>query len=787
MKKQLILLFISILASLALSAEVVSEYYFRFLLHDYSKLEKITNIVSIDNIDEGYVYAYATPADLVEFRSLGYYPEILQHPGTLYKPIMSNAVDELREWDVYPTYDAYISIMYQFAADYPDICSVMSLGNTVEGREIMVAEISDNVDQQEAEPEFFYSSTMHGDETTGYILMLNLIEYLLSNYELDQQVTDLVNGVDIWITPLANPDGTYHGGNSTVFGATRFNANGVDLNRNFPDPAYGPHPDGNEWQPETIIMMDFAASRHITMGGNIHGGIEVINYPWDTWIELHPDDDWYYYTSVIYASSAQANSPAGYMTALNNGVTNGYAWYPAHGARQDYMNYFHNAREVTMELSYTKLLPENQLQNHWNYNREALLLYMEESLYGLHGIVTNELGEPLDARIFVLEHDDRHTEVYTDPELGDYHRLLAGGSYDIEYSSYGYRTSITEDLLIVDGETTNLDVVLETAPQFTVSGSVLNGNTMEPVADVTIELIDTPIEPVYTNANGLYQIENVFEGTYSVSIVSEGYTAIIENINVMEDNTEFDFTIFYSEIESFENGNFNDYAWSFGNETIWTIDNTNAFDGIFSARSGVINHNETTSLNIELNVSEISRLSFYSKVSSELGYDYFEFYIDDNQMNSWSGEIDWARQEYVISTGVHTFSWVYTKDGGVSSGSDCAWLDLIDFPCTSFVSASNTLQPVSVNLHGNYPNPFNPSTTISFSISSVEYLPTSLEIFNIRGQKIRTLVSESLSSGNYNIFWNGKNDQNKSAASGIYFYKLKTDDFESSGKMLMLK
>ncbi|MCK7536337.1 MAG: hypothetical protein MZV63_37830 [Marinilabiliales bacterium] len=85
------------------------------------------------------------------------------------------------------------------------------------------------------EPEVFYTSTIHGDETAGFILMLRLADYLLKNYNTDSRVKDLVDNLEIWINPLANPDGTYRSGNY-IISPVRFNANGYDLNRNFPDP-----------------------------------------------------------------------------------------------------------------------------------------------------------------------------------------------------------------------------------------------------------------------------------------------------------------------------------------------------------------------------------------------------------------------------------------------------------------------------------------------------------------------------------------------------------------------
>lgn len=83
---------------------------------------------------------------------------------------------------------------------------------------------------------------------------------------------------------------------------------------------------------------------------------------------------------------------------------------------------------------------------------------------------------------------------------------------------------------------------------------------------------------------------------------------------------------------------------------------------------------------------------------------------------------------------------------------------------------SNNSLPACVTLNGNYPNPFNPETTISFSIPDDSKIE--LSVFNIKGQKVKSLVKDSFESGTHSVIWNGKDDNNKSVSSGIYFYKL---------------
>ena len=447
------------------SSATADETYFSFEIKSPAELEALTRVISIDNVTGNVVRAYASDKELEAFRQLGYSFTILPHPGDVTEAGMSSSVKGAQLWDTYPTYEAYRAMMFQFAADYPDLCTVDSIGASVLGRAILCAKISDNAAIEENEPEVLYTSSMHGDETTGYVLMLRLIDYLLSNHGTLPEVTTLVDNLEIWINPLSNPDGTYYGGNSSVTGARRYNANFVDLNRNFPDPQDGAHPDGHAWQPETIVMMNFAAAHRFVLSANFHGGAEVVNYAWDTWPIRHADDAWYQDLSRDYADLAQANSPPGYLTDLNNGITNGWDWYTINGGRQDYMNYWHGCRETTIELSSTKLLPASLLPAYWDYNRESFLDYLGKALYGVKGTVTDAgTGDPLLAHVAVLNHDADSSGLYTDPDLGDYCRMLAPGVYDFEFSANGYVSQTILGVTVADGQITSLNVALSTPP-----------------------------------------------------------------------------------------------------------------------------------------------------------------------------------------------------------------------------------------------------------------------------------------------------------------------------------
>ncbi len=142
--------------------------------------------------------------------------------------------------------------------------------------------------------------------------------------------------------------------------------------------------------------------------------------------------------------------------------------------------------------------------------------------------------------------------------------------------------------------------------------------------------------------------------------------------------------------EDFEAGNFTNYPWTNNSPVPWTIQSgaNNTHGGTYGAKSGTISHNGTTELSLTLNVGAAGNISFWRKVSSESGYDFLRFLMNGTEMASWSGTQDWTQMSYPVQPGPNTFSWKYTKDGSVSSGSDCGWVDDIIFPMAGSSSAA---------------------------------------------------------------------------------------------------
>ncbi|WP_298544758.1 M14 family zinc carboxypeptidase [uncultured Aquimarina sp.] len=466
------------------------EVIFDIVINSPAQLQSLTQELSIVHYDEatGIVKLMANQTQFDQFLQKNIPFTTTQEDNIIgYRTMTSDLLVKAATFPLtaYPTYADYVSMMNDFATNNPTICQVENIGATTEGdKSILFVKLSDNVGSNEQEPRVMYTSSMHGDEIAGYPMMLNLIDFLLTTYNdtshpRHAEIKQLLDNNEVWINPLANPDGTYRNsaGNTSVANATRGNANNVDLNRNYPDPDDGANPDGNSYQTETQHFMNFAASRHFVLSANFHGGIELINYPWDTYAGAHPDEDYFVHVSEEYRDFCQQNSPNGYFDALNNGITNGYDWYEVQGGRQDYQIYFHKGREVTVELSNAKTPAANQLVNFWNYNQEALIGFLKQINYGIRGVVTDAVtNQAIDAKVTVMGKETYETWTPTEIPEGDYYRPIKAGTYTLIYEAECYESKTITGVTIADGQAVIQDVQLTpigaVAPTGLVASSV---------------------------------------------------------------------------------------------------------------------------------------------------------------------------------------------------------------------------------------------------------------------------------------------------------------------------
>ncbi|XP_054457178.1 carboxypeptidase Z-like [Anoplopoma fimbria] len=381
-----------------------------------------------------------------------------------------------------------ISILKKTEEQCSDIARTYSIGRSMEGRELLVIEFSNNPGQHELlEPEMKYIGNMHGNEVLGRQLLIYLAQYMCSEYQLgNMRIQTLINTTRIHILPSMNPDGyelavsgiednnysddEEEGPRYESRNIGRNNVQNIDLNRNFPDltsVVYGrrrqrhyrtdhiPIPDYywfGKVAPETYAVMKWIRSIPFVLSANFHGGDLVVSYPYD--LSKHPlernmfspapDDRVFKLLAGTYANAHETMSNenarcGGSRSHSQKGTVNGAQWSSMAGGMQDF-NYLHsNCFEVTVELGCDKFPPEEDLVTGWLENQEAFITFMEAVHGGIKGIVRDEEGNAVKgARISVrgIRHD------ITTAENGDYWRLLAHGIHIVTASAPGYSRAV---------------------------------------------------------------------------------------------------------------------------------------------------------------------------------------------------------------------------------------------------------------------------------------------------------------------------------------------------------
>ena len=355
------------------------------------------------------------------------------------------------------------SVMENYARHFPHITRLYSIGQSVKGNELKVLEISDNPGTHEpGEPEFKYIGNMHGNEVTGRETLLHLIEHLCTGYGRNPELTEIIDTTRIHIMPSMNPDGysiAREGDEEGVHG--RFNAEHVDLNRNFPDQYDTMVIDISDRAPETRAVMNWIKQYPFVLSCNLHNGALVANYPYDSSPKGYsqysrcPDDDIFRQLALAFSNAHTTMHKGlpcpGDTSGFPNGITNGAAWYNVKGGMQDY-NYLHsNCFEITVEQGCFKFPYENQLESIWNQNKEALVAYIKQVHNGVTGFIRDSASQPIKGAMIKVIGRDHDIRSAVD---GDYWRLLVPGQYTIQVSVNGFQNSIAEVTVPTKGSST---------------------------------------------------------------------------------------------------------------------------------------------------------------------------------------------------------------------------------------------------------------------------------------------------------------------------------------------
>jgi len=192
--------------------------------------------------------------------------------------------------------------------------------------------------------------------------------------------------------------------------------------------------------------------------------------------------------------------------------------------------------------------------------------------------------------------------------------------------------------------------------------------------------------------------------------------------------------------------------------------NTVSIDLVLPAPTNLVAENLGTNISLS-----------WDGISSQRDFIDYKIYKDGEFLDS-------TTQLFFFDQNVPSGSYSYYITAAYSGDWESEPSNSVDIEHTGTGGIQN---PFTNSLIGNYPNPFNPQSTISYSIA--EPAVVTIEIFNLKGQKVKTLINEELQAGSHTVVWSGKDTKGKDVSSGVYLYKMRTKDYTSTRKMILMK
>jgi len=411
-----------------------------------------------------------TPNELIYLESQGYSIEILEQ-GRPFRDIQDEKTVGLD-----PVPPGYLDLseiydeMESFAMNNPSICKMVDLtttynvDETFEERHLYAVKISDNVNQDEDEPTFLMVSCHHCREIVTPVIALYAIDQLTTNYGSDQQITDLVDEYEIWISPVWNPDGYDYVFNvDNMWRKNRryfpeYSSYGVDLNRNYPfgwDGGCSGSTDPNSEtykgpcsasEPETQTMIAFSNDQHFSKVIDYHSyGSEVL-------FGYHPSCHTHPFNPFLESEAENIATYAGYGGSVRYASAEGenYQWQlQMNGSYANLME-----THTTFQPSYSSAQAE--AAQVW----PSTLWLLERPISMSGNVIDSFTNQPLIADINICGITFPNGEEFkSEGSFGRYHLFLPPGEYTIEFSAEGFITH-SEDITVTLDSADVIDILL---------------------------------------------------------------------------------------------------------------------------------------------------------------------------------------------------------------------------------------------------------------------------------------------------------------------------------------
>jgi hypothetical protein len=670
----------------------------------------------------------------------------------------------------YSTFAEMTTQLNTLVATYPAIASLQSIGNSLEGRPIRMLKISDNVATDESEPEVLIMSNVHAREIMTVEIALKFATYLLSNYGTNPTVTSRVNDREIFIIPMANPDGHVYVENNHIgipwqnwwrknrrpnFDSTI----GVDLNRNFgylwgfDNIGSSPTPSSSVYrgtaafsEAETQRVRDFCNSRQFTVGFSYHSYGELLLFPWGYAFAYTPDHEVFVTLGDSLASTNGylVGNPAMGAIYRTNGDTDDWAY----GETTSKPRFFLYTPEVNSYAQGGFGPAESLIQPTFD-----LLLPMNMTLLALADNPYRVAPPRVPSLLSINDsglNPPQYRLTWSGPESGDPNPPT--GYNVIAYKNLGIiaqdGANSASPLWKYDGFTAS------TARAFEGSGSYYSG---------AVDASSSTLEAATF---------------YRVTAQSDTFRARVWY------DIEADYDYAYLEVST--NGGL---VWSSvpGNIT------TNINPTGNNRGNGITGFSPTW-------IQATFPLLAYLGTDIHLRWNYVTdgavlgegIYIDvPGPVPSYESLTTVAANTpdttlVIWPTTLGTFTYlVRCRD---TDDDYSRWSNSLDRNVSSPTGIGET--PVlATSLERNFPNPFNPMTTIPYTIGGASGAPVSvsLVVFDVGGERVASLVERRMAPGTYQAVWRGRDDHGLEVASGVYFVRLSAGTQTLTRKIAFLK
>ena len=452
-----------------IAAQESEQKLYRIYTHDFN---------TIKNIESKGVTVYNSKLDT--FIDIMAYPEQIDDLGIedIKVEFIANNFKELIDrrlksgsYEDYHDHAETMQLLNDFAAAFPEITRLDTIGYSVLGREICSIKISDNPEDDEDEIPILMVGCHHGNEILSVETTLFQIDYLLNNYYTNMEVSTWIDNYEIWYVPLVNPDGRED--------IRRTNDNGVDLNRNYDSfhTAEGNHGPYGFSEPETQAIRDLAALFPPALSLTYHTSGRLVLLPWTHTDEAAPDSLALRYMGNIIAESI--TFPQGGGTGHYE-LRQGGDWYFTAGEYCDYMYTTHNTFAYTVEMWTRQAPPADVIPEVIERNLEGMITFFRQAAKaGVTGRITdNQTGDPVLAKIDfpIIDNQGKLPDRYTEVQYGRYYKYLMPGKYEMVVSAPRYRTVKKEVEISADSLLT-LDIKLDPAPDLQVASVFISDET----------------------------------------------------------------------------------------------------------------------------------------------------------------------------------------------------------------------------------------------------------------------------------------------------------------------